>query len=110
MRSPIFNFFGVTEASSDADLSILKTRLEKALAESTKPIKFTLNEELLILDLTDHDFRFYIFFAKNEQQIKVFTIPSAPSLPFGIAFSAKPDSQNIIHFLISPKQKDALLS
>ena len=56
------------EAGSNGDIYILKDKLQKALEGNLQPIQFKLKDELLILTLTNPDFRFYLSFVKNERQ------------------------------------------
>lgn len=68
MRSNIFLFLGVIETGSNANLTILKARLEEALAQNFQPIQFNLKETQLILTLSKPDFRIYLSFEKNDHE------------------------------------------
>jgi len=68
MRSNIFLFLRVIETGSDANLTILKARLEEALAQNFQPIQFNLKETQLILALSKPDFRIYLSFEKNDHK------------------------------------------
>ena len=66
MKSPVFVFLGVAENTANADISSLKSQLEKALASRSGQLKFDIKEELLIVTQHQPRFCFYISFVKND--------------------------------------------
>ena len=68
MKSPVFVFLGVAENTANADISLLKSQLEKALASYIGQLKFDIKEELLIVTQHQPRFIFYISFVKNDHK------------------------------------------
>jgi hypothetical protein len=68
MRTSLFVFLGITETGSDADINLLKSRLEMVLEEHIQPIQIELMEDLLTLNIANPDLNIYIsFVSKNDR-------------------------------------------
>lgn len=66
METPLFVFLGVTESGTDANIRILKTRLERSLSKYSAQLKLDKEELVLTVNVPTSDFYFYIsFFDKD---------------------------------------------
>jgi hypothetical protein len=70
MRSSIFFFLGVTERGTDANINIFQERLEASLPDLSPQMRFEPKGDLVILKMSDPDFRFCISFANNDPQTR----------------------------------------
>ncbi len=68
MKTPLFVFLGVVEAGTDANISILKSRLENSFSNTGVESKFEIKGELLIVTITPPRFCFYISFVNNDHK------------------------------------------
>lgn len=68
MRSSIFVFLGVTEKGTDANINIFQERLEGTLPDLSHQMRFEPKGDLVILTMSDPEFRFYISFANSDPQ------------------------------------------
>jgi hypothetical protein len=60
METPLFVFLAITESGTDANIRILKTRLERSLSKYTDQLKLGEEEVMLTVNVPMSDFRFYI--------------------------------------------------
>lgn len=68
MKTPLFVILGVIEPDSDADIGVLKARMETALSGAPKIKRIELKDELLIIELYHPRFPYYITFVKNDAE------------------------------------------
>jgi len=68
MKSPVFVFLGVAESRTITDISLLKSQLETTLASYSGQVKFDIQEQLLIVRLSQPHFSFCISFVDNDHK------------------------------------------
>jgi hypothetical protein len=68
MKTPLFVFLGVVEIGTDANISILRNRLEDSFSNTVEELKFEVKDELLIVTIRPPRFCFYISFVNNDHK------------------------------------------
>jgi hypothetical protein len=69
MRSPLFIFLGIIGPGSDADLDVLKDRINTVFQSREQSVQSEIRAGSLILTLTEPEFRFYVAFEKRDETI-----------------------------------------
>lgn len=107
MESPLFVFIGITEPGLDANLIVLERRLKAALDFNDQIPQYEIKGDILILTLSNPDFRFYLTFAGNEKTI--FEDYKQLARDFGMPWDYKPINKSRLEDIYRILEKEGFV-